>query len=170
MSAVALSACSGPSAAQSVKTELPDLTSKGLASFECGTGKAIGGSFQAPTDPQFVAECWTGAPADEFRDVANSIQDAVLQATSGQDVTGDVCAADSLTTQGGIACRAVLVSKGGTSVIVRTVVVLADPGKALADLPANPTQDQIHALLKGAQIEVLVGTEPAIQPTASPTS
>jgi len=166
---LALAACSGPSAAESVKGELPDLTSKGFTSFECGTGKAIGGSFQAPTDPQFEAQCWTGSPQDEFRDIANSVQDDVTLATSGQDVTGDVCPADSLTTQGGIACRAVLVTKGDTSVLVRTVVILADPATALAKLPANPTQDQIHSLLKGADLEVLVGTEPANQSPASPT-
>jgi hypothetical protein len=89
------------------------------------------------------------------------------------DITSDVCPADALGTTGGIACRAVLVTKGDSAVVVRTVVVLADPESALKDLPDKPTQEQIHDTIAGAAVEVLVGTQPTSDgatPSASPTA
>ena len=172
--ALALAACSGSSdeAAKKAANELPDLTTIGLTEFPCGEGTAIGGSFQAPEDP-YVAQCWKGSPAGKtFLDVANSAQDAVTTSTGGVDITSDVCPADALGTTGGIACRAVLVTEGKSSVVVRTVVVLADPETALKDLPDNPTQQQIQETIAGAAVEVLVGTQPTTdgttpQPSAS---
>ena len=81
------------------------------------------------------------------------------------DITSDVCPADALGTTGGIACRAVLVTEGESSVVVRTVVVLADPENALKDLPENPTQEQIQETIAGAAVEVLVGTQPTTDET-----
>ena len=113
---------SDEAAARRRQDELPDLTSLGLTEFPCGDGKAIGGSFQAPEDP-YVAQCWKGSPAGKtFLDVANSAQDAVTASTGGVNITSDVCPADALGTTGGIACRAVLVTEGKSSVVVRTVV------------------------------------------------
>jgi hypothetical protein len=167
VAAAALTACSAPAdeLANTVAGQLPDLTPQGLTSFECGSGDAIGGSFQEPNEP-YVAECWQGSPAGKtFLDVANSTQDAVIQATGGTDVTADACPEDSLSSAGGIACRAALVTKGTETILVRTVVVLADPSTALAGLPQDPTQDQINEQISGAAVEVLVGTQ---SPTASP--
>ena len=86
VAAIALAACSAPAdeLANTVAGQLPDLTSRGLTSFECGSGDAIGGSFQQPKDP-YVAECWKGSPAGKtFLDIANSTQAAVIQATGGR--------------------------------------------------------------------------------------
>jgi len=168
-----LAGCSGgdaDAAAKTVAGQMPDLSSQGLTSFSCGTGNAIGGSFQAPAEP-FVAQCWKGSPSGSFLDVANATQDAVLAATGGVNVTSDVCPEDALSAAGGIACRAVLVTDADSSVVVRTVAVLADPATVLKDLPANPTQDQIHAAIEGAAIEVLVGTQSPTEDSAtSPTA
>ena len=164
-----LAGCSGGSdaAAKTVADQLPDLTSLGLTSFECGSGDAIAGSFQAPAAP-FVAECWEGSPAGKtFLDIANSTQDAVMSATGGVNVTDDACPADSLSAAGGISCRAVLVTEGDSTVLVRTVVVLADPSTTLAGLPQDPTQDQVNEAIAGAPVEVLVGTQSPTGPTAS---
>jgi len=158
----ALAACSAPAneLPNTVAGQLPDLTSLGLTSFECGSGDAIGGSFQEPKDP-YVAECWKGSPQGKtFLDIANSTQASVIQATGGSDATSDACPEDSLSSAGGISCRAALVTKGSQMVLVRTVVVLADPSAALTGLPQNPTQDQINEKISGAAVEVLVGTQP----------
>ena len=165
--ALSLAACSSndDAAAKQAAAQLPDLTSLGLTEFPCGDGDAIGGSFQAPEDP-YVAQCWKGSPTGKtFLDVANSAQDAVTTSTGGVDITSDVCPADALGTTGGIACRAVLVTEGESSVVVRTVVVLADPENALKDLPDNPTQEQIQETIAGAAVEVLVGTQPTTDGT-----
>ena len=166
---VALSGCSGggsDAAAKTVAGQLPDLTAQGLTSFACGTGSAIGGSFQAPVEP-YVAECWKGSPSGSFLDVANDVQDAVLTATGGTNVTSDVCPEDALSAGGGISCRAVLVTDGDSSVVVRTVAVLADPAAVLKDLPQNPTQQQVHEAIAGAAVEVLVGTQSATEESSS---
>ena len=107
--------------------------------------------------------------------MANSAQDAATASTGGVDIESDVCPADALGTTGGIACRAVFVTEGDSAVVVRTVVVLADPETALKDLPDNPTQEQIHDTIAGAAVEVLVGTQPTTdgttpQPSASASS
>lgn len=164
-----LAGCSSDSdaAANTVAEQLPDLTSLGLTSFECGSGDAIAGSFQAPESP-YVAECWEGSPASKsFLDIANSTQDAVISATGGVNVTEDACPEDSLSAAGGIACRAALVTEGDSTVLVRTVVVLADPSTTLADLPQNPTQDQVNEAIAGAPVEVLVGTQSPTGPASS---
>lgn len=161
VAALALAACSShdDAAAKKAADELPDLTTLGLVEFPCGEGDAIGASFQQPVDP-YVAQCWKGSPAGKtFLDVANSTQDAVIQATDGVNITDDVCPADALSAGGGIACRAALVTEGKSTVVVRSVVVLADPDTVLKDLPDKPTQDQINAVLEGAAVEVLVGTQ-----------
>ena len=167
VAALALAACSPHDAAAAKKaaSELPDLTSLGLTTFPCGDGKAIGGSFQAPKDP-YVAECWKGSPQGKtFLDIANSAQDAAILSTGGENITADVCAADALSAGGGIACRAVLVTQGKSSVVVRTVVVLANPDAVLNGLPDKPTQEQINKALVGAAVEVLVGTQPTTDGT-----
>lgn len=163
-----LTACSNSSddLAAKVGGQLPDLTSQGLESFPCGDGDAIGGSFQAPKEP-YVAECWTGSPSGTFLDVANSAADAVALATGGSNVTSEACPDDAFSAAGGIACRAALVTEGDASVLVRTVVVLAEPKQVLANLPEEPTQEQIREALKGASIEVMIGTE---SPTAAESS
>ena len=174
VAALALAACSSndDAAAKQAAGQLPDLTSVGLTEFPCGDGAAIGGSFQKPVDP-YVAQCWKGSPAGKtFLDVANSAQDAVTASTGGVDITSDVCPADALGTTGGIACRAVLVTEGDSSVVVRTVTVLADPETALKDLPDKPTQEQIQQTIAGAAVEVLVGTQPTTDgttPSAKPS-
>jgi hypothetical protein len=169
--AATLAGCSSDSdaLANKVAGELPDLTADGLTTFECGSGQAIGGSFQSPADP-YVAQCWKGSPDKTFQDVANSVADDVALATGGQNVTSDVCPDDALSAAGGIACRAALVTDGDQSVLVRTVVVLADPETVLKDLSENPTQDQINEAVTGAAVEVLVGTQSPTEPASSPTT
>ncbi len=167
VAALALSACSSAdndAAAKKAAGELPDLTSVGLTEFPCGDGDAIGASFQEPVDP-YVAQCWKGSPEKTFLDVANSVQDAVILSTGGVNITDDVCPADALSAGGGIACRAALVTEGESTVVVRSVVVLAEPDTVLADLPDNPTQEQIQQVLAGAAVEVLVGTQPTTDGT-----
>lgn len=163
-----LTACSNSSddLAAEVGAKLPDLTSQELESFPCGDGDAIGGSFQTPEEP-YVAQCWRGSPAQTFLDVANSIADEVALATGGSNVTSDACPEDSFSVAGGIACRAALVTDGDASVLVRSVVVLSEPRKVLENLPEEPTQEQIREALKGASVEVLIGTQ---SPTASESS
>ncbi len=158
---VALTACSNDPdrLAGDVGGKLPDLTSQGLETFGCGEGTAIGATFQAPEEP-YRAQCWKGSPTGTFLDVANAIADAVIRATEGSNVTSEACPEDAFGVGGGIACRAALVTKGDSSVLVRTVVVLSDPKAVLEKLPEEPTQEQVREALEGAAIEVLVGTEP----------
>lgn len=173
LGALALAACSSSSdeAAKAAAEALPDLSAQGLESFACGDGEAIGGTFQAPEDP-YVAECWKGAPEGTFLDVANQSQDAVLAETGGVNITSDVCPEDAFGVGGGIACRATLVTEGDSSVVVRTVVVVVNPEDVLADLPDDPSQGELEEALKGAEVEVLVGTQPTTEaePEASPTA
>ena len=168
-----LAACSSGAddLAAQVGGKLPELTSQGLESFPCGEGDAIGGSVQAPKDP-YVAQCWKGSPNDTFLDVANATADAVALATGGSNVTSEACPEDAFGVGGGIACRAALVTEGDSSVLVRTVVVLSDPKTVLASLPEDPSQEQIREALKGASVEVLIGTESptAYQRTPEPSA
>jgi len=167
--ALALAACSSDAdaAANKAAEALPDLSSQGLTSFECGTGEAVGGTFQKPEAP-YKAECWTGSPDTTFLDIANASQDAVILATGGTDVTAEACQEDAFGDGGGIACRAVLVTEGDSTVLVRTVVVLTDPNAVIAELPENPTTEQVNEALTGAPLEVLVGTEPTASAAPSP--
>jgi hypothetical protein len=168
--ALMLSACSSDTdaAAKAAAEALPDLTEQGLEPFTCGEGDAIAGTFQVPEAP-YVAECWKGAPDATFLDVANETQDAVLAATGGTNITAEVCPEDAFGVGGGIACRAVLVTEGDSTVIVRTVSIVANAEEVLAVLPQDPSQDELEEALKGAQVEVLVGTEPTTGPSPSPS-
>jgi hypothetical protein len=154
---VVLAGCSGSSVADDVNGALPDLSPLGLETFECGTGEAIGGSFQQPQEG-YVAQCWRGAPAgDSFIDVANIVQDEVRLATGGVDATATYCPEDALGDVGGIACR---VTEVDSEVLVRTVVILSDIDSVLDGLPDEPTDADVQAALLGAPVEILVGTEP----------
>ena len=172
--AVLLAGCSSSgSLASDVADQLPDLTEQGFTSFECGDGDAIGESFQEPAEGDYVAQCWVGSPSGTYLDAVQLTHNKVLEETGGVDLTASVCPADSLTAAGGIACRAAYIERGGESVLVRTVVILAEPREVLADLPESPTQEDILTALVGAKVEILVGTEPTTQggtpaPSATP--
>lgn len=168
LGAVFLAGCGSDdtSLAAEVATQLPDLSEQGYASFECGAGEAIGESFQEPADPAYVAQCWVGSPDGTYLDAAQLTHNDVLAATGGVDVTGNACLEDSLNVAGGIACRAAYVQRDGQSVLVRTVVVLANPLEVLGELPEEPSQEEVFEALAGAKVEILVGTEPT---TASPS-
>jgi len=170
--ALALTGCSGndQSLAAEVTGQLPDLADQGLVGFVCGTGEAIGATFQAPAEGDFGAECWKGAPSGTFLDVVNVAHDKVMVATSGFNYTSEACPEDAFGAGGGIACRATYVERDGEQVLVRVVAVLADPRTVLGDLPEDPTQEQIREALAGARIEVLVGTEPLVTNPVEPTA
>ncbi len=158
--ALAVAGCSAPTAADEAREQLPDLSGFGLASFECGTGRALGSDFTPPSDDTYVAQCWAGSATSGIDTLADDVQREVLAATGGEDVSAEACARDASSGSASVACRAVLVTKVDTRVLVRTLVVLADIDALLADLPDNPTDAEIDAALNGADVEVLVGTEP----------
>jgi hypothetical protein len=162
LGAVLLAGCGSDdtSLAAEVATQLPDLSGQGYTSFECGDGEAIGDSFQEPEDATYVAQCWVGSPDGTYLDAAQLTHNEVLAATGGVDVTGNACLEDSLNVAGGIACRAAYVQRDGQAVLVRTVVVLADPLEVLGELPEDPSQEEVFQALAGAKVEILVGTEP----------
>ena len=72
----------------------------------------------------------------------------------------------------GIACRAVYVGSDGDDVLVRILVTVVNIEEVIAKLPAEPTADDVVIALKGAQLEVLIGTEPVsdAEPAASPSA
>lgn len=138
---------------------LPELGRLGLERIECADGAALGEVFIAPESP-YVAECWQGARESAFTITAHEVHDAVLAATQGIDVTDMACPKDVFNATAGIACRATYVGEEGNNVLVRVIVVLADPSGVVATMPASPGPEDIENALTGAQIEVLVGTEP----------
>ena len=167
-----LAGCTSSTAtAEEVGTQLPSLESMGFTAFECGTGDNIDHTFDLPEDP-YVAQCWEGAPQDPFVTVAESILTEVMLATTGADVSDKACPADVLNETAGIACRAVYVGSDGDDVLVRILVTVVNIEDVIAKLPAEPTQDDVLVALQGAQLEVLIGTEPVTDaaPAASPTS
>lgn len=176
-SAFALAGCSSePPIAETVAGQLPDLTEYGYAAVECGTGTAINEDFIAPEAP-YVAQCWEGAQDDPFVWVVDDLKVSVIQATEGVDASAQACAEDVLNETAGIACRAVYVGEDGNDVLVRIIVALADIDAVMAKVPAeDPTSEDVIAALAGAELEVLIGTEPipdagsSLDPSASPSS
>jgi hypothetical protein len=158
---VALAACGTPASERAIEA-FPDLSDEGFTQFECGTGDAIGAQFQPPQDEQFGAQCWSGAPGKPYTDYANDVVDQVVVETEGLDVSASVCPEDLLSQTSAVACRAVQVEGEGEGedVLLRIVVLLRNLDDVLAALPEEPTPEQITAVLEGADIELLVGTEP----------
>lgn len=171
VAALLLAGCSsGPTAAETVVEHLPDLSSQGFTTLVCEDSAVFGEDFVAPTAPH-VAQCWTGAPEDPFVWVANDLRDQLVTATGGTDVSEQACAKDVLNETTGIACRAVYVGEAGDDVLVRIVVTLADAEAVLGQVPAeNVTSEDVIAALTGAELEVLIGTEPIPDAPASPAS
>lgn len=148
---------------QTVGEQLPELSGLGLTAFDCGQGVAIGDEFLKPAAPH-IANCWEGERGVAFTLTATEIADLTAVQTGGVDVTAQACPADVFNASTGIACRALYVGQEGDDVLVRVIVVLSDPAGAVAKLPADPNGDDVDAVLQGAHIEVLIGTEPV--PTA----
>lgn len=169
VAAVLLSGCaSGPSVAETVPDQLPDLAAQGYTAFECDQSAVFGADFVEPSAP-YVAQCWTGAPDDPFVWVANDLLDEVVLATEGVDVSQQACAKDVLNETTGIACRAVYVGEEGNDVLVRIIVTLADAAAVLGQVPEEDvTADDVIAALTGAELEVLIGTEPIPEASATP--
>lgn len=159
-----------PPVAQTVATQLPDLTSQGLEAFDCGSGAVIAENFTQPQEP-YKAQCWKGNPDTPFTQMASIIAREVADATGGLDVTTQACPADVLNAQEGIACRAVYVGEQGNDTLVRVIVVIADLEAVLSKVPEfSPTPDDVTNALVGADIEVLVGSEPLSAASASPAA
>jgi hypothetical protein len=168
-SALLLAGCSSePPVAETVASQLPDLSEYGYTEFECGSGVTINDDFISP-EPPYVAHCWKGAQDDPFVWVADDLKTSVVQATEGVDATAQACAEDVLNEAAGIACRAVYVGKEGNEVLVRIIVTLADIDAVMAKVPGeNPTSEDVVAALAGADLEVLIGTEPIPAQGATP--
>lgn len=156
--ALALAGCSAP-VAETVGAKLPDLSEYGYAEFACAEGTTFGETFQAPEEP-YRAQCWEGTQNDPFVWVADDLRTSVSQETGGVDASAQACPDDVLNEVSGIACRAVYVGKEGDEVLVRIIVVLSDIEAVMAKLPEEPTSDDVIQSLYGADVEVLIGTEP----------
>ena len=164
-----LAGCTSSSAvAEEVGTQLPSLESMGFTEFECGTGDNIDQTFELPEAP-YVVQCWEGTPEDPFVTVAETILTEVITATQGADVSDKACPADVLNETAGIACRAVYVGSEGDDVLVRILVTVVNIDEVIAKLPAEPTADDVVIALKGAEVEVLIGTEPVSDAAPAPS-
>lgn len=176
-SALALAGCSSePPVAETVASQLPDLSGYGYTEFECGTGVTLNDVFIAPEAP-YVAHCWEGAQESPFVWVADDLKATVIQATEGVDATREACPEDVLNETTGIACRAVYVGKEGNEVLVRIIVTLSDIASVMAKVPdEDPTSQDVISALANAELEVLIGTEPispagaTSTPSASPSA
>lgn len=158
---LALGAC-GASAQDVAVDNFPDLTERGYASVDCGSGEVLS-DVPAPTADTAAMECWEGAPGVPFYTAADEIASRIMIDTEGQDLTDTACPEDFLNDAGGVACRAVLVGDEGDQVVVTIVVALADVLSILDVLPEEPTQPEIDEALRDAQIEVLIGTDPVAE-------
>lgn len=156
---LALAGCTSQSVAERVGGQLPDLAEYGYEQFECGTGVTIGELFKAPEEP-YRAQCWRGAKDDPFTWVADDLRTALVQATGGVDASSVACPKDVLNETAGVACRAVYVGTEGDDVLVRVIVTLPDIDAVIAKVPEDPTPDDVVNALYGADVEVLIGTEP----------
>jgi hypothetical protein len=158
--ALTLAGCSSePSVAETVAGQLPDLSEYGYTEFECGTGTTIDDAFIVPEEP-YVAHCWKGTQEDPFPWVADDLMTGIIQDTEGINATAQACDEDVLNEAAGIACRAVYVGSEGNDVLVRVIVTLSE----------NPTSEDVIAALAGAELEVLIGTEPIPGPGTSSTA
>ncbi len=152
--AVALAGCSS-----TPRVDLPDLSGMGLAPAACDDTVQLAG---IPTDqPGAELQCWTGSPGDGFIATADAIRDVLVEDTAGEDVSGALCWSDTLTDTEGSACRAVLVGGVDDGVVVSAVVALRDPAEVTAGLPDDPSEEQVTTAIAGADVEVLVFSEPA---------
>ncbi|WP_156162340.1 hypothetical protein [Demequina iriomotensis] len=160
LAAAALAACG----ASTPDTELPDLSGLGLASTPCEDTEQMAGI--VADQPDAVLACWTGAPEDGFVDAADAVLDLVLAANpDAEDVTGALCWDDTVTDAEASACRAVLVGDLEDGSIVSAVVALADPAGVVGGISDEPTEDEVAEALAGADVEVLVFSEPAAAET-----
>lgn len=139
---------------------LPDLSVQGLTRMECGAS-SVWGSELEPASRPYVQECWKGSPELPFDQEAEDIMYTIMAATDARDVSDLVCPEDAFYDTAAVACRAALDGE----VLYRTVVALTDPGSVVGALPDEPTEAEIDAALKGADVEVLVATEPAPEPS-----
>jgi hypothetical protein len=168
---VLLAGCtSEPDVAETVAGQLPDLSEYGYTSFECGTGVTIDDNFMTP-EPPYTAQCWEGTQEDPFVWVADDLKASVIQETGGVDATAQACDQDVLNETAGIACRAVYVGEEGNEVLVRIIVTLSDIDAVMEKVPAeDPTSEDVIAALAGADLEVLIGTEPIQATGATPSA
>ncbi|MDN4476492.1 hypothetical protein QQX09_11565 [Demequina sp. SYSU T00192] len=145
-------------------TELSDLTALGLESVPCEDTVQMAGI--QSDDDQAVIECWTGAPDDGIIATADAVLEALLADNAGaEDVSAALCWDDTVTDAEASACRAILVGDTTDGAVVSAVLALKDPGAVIGELPDAPTDDEVEAALAGADVEVLVFSEPASSET-----
>ena len=149
---LALTACSGPSQAERAADQLPDLTSDGLTSVDCGD---LQQDALTPVEDPYVRECWTGAPAEAFDALADDVIGSITAATDAEDVTAFICPDDVIIADVAFACRAAY----DDEVMYRVVVSLPDPAAVVDQIPDEPTDDQIAQAAAGQPVEVVVQTE-----------
>ena len=152
--ALALAGCSSVP-----DVELPDIADLGLEPIACADTATMGGLPIDGDDTQ--AECWIGTPEDGFIRVADSVRDLLLESTGGEDITEALCWDDTLTDVEGSACRAVLVGDTESGAVASVIIAMTDAAAVTADLADEPSEEDVDAAISGAEIEVMVFSEPA---------
>ncbi|WP_296666281.1 hypothetical protein [Demequina sp.] len=153
-SAVLLTACTSIP-----EVDLPDLAALGLDPVSCEDTVQMAGIAAEGAESQL--ECWAGSPESGYIVTAESILALLVDSTGGDDVSEALCWEDTLTDTEGSACRAVLVGSTEDGAVVSAVVALEDPSAVTGDLGDAPSDDEVAAAISGADIEVLVFSEPA---------
>ncbi|WP_062464262.1 hypothetical protein [Demequina soli] len=158
--AATLAACGSPTP----DTTLPDLSGLGLEAVSCDDTTKMAGIGAEAADAEVA--CWTGTPDGTFITTADAIlKDLLADNAGGEDVSKALCWDDSVNGDDASACRAILVGDVTDGMIVSTVVALKDPAAVLGGLSDNPTDDEVAKALTGADVEVLVFSEPAADET-----
>ncbi len=153
--ALLVAGCGGSQEAVAAADSLPDLSSQGLERIDCLESSVWGDELERAKGP-WTQECWRGSPQLPFDQEADDIQYTILAATDAQDVTAVICPEDALYDTAAVACRAA----ADDAVLYRTVVALTDPLAIVGALPDAPSEAEIDEALVGAQVEILVSTEP----------
>ncbi|WP_062313641.1 hypothetical protein [Demequina rhizosphaerae] len=145
-------------------TELSDLSGLGLEKVECADTVQMAGI--ESDDDEAVIECWTGAPDAGLLATADAVLELLLADNSGaEDVSAALCWDDTVTDAEASACRAILVGDTTDGAVVSAVLALKDPVSVIGELSDDPTDDEVESALAGADVEVLVFSEPASSET-----
>ncbi|WP_144018605.1 hypothetical protein [Demequina sp. NBRC 110051] len=150
--ALAAAGCTGPAQAERAADNLPDLTSDGLTTIDCGE---LQQDALTPVEDPYVRQCWTGAPDVAFDALADDVIGSITSATDAEDVTAFICPDDVIIADVAFACRAAY----DDEVMYRVVVSLPDPAAVVDQLPDEPTDAEIEQAAAGQSVEVVVQTE-----------
>ncbi|WP_062289107.1 hypothetical protein [Demequina phytophila] len=160
LAAATLTACGS----STPDTELSDLSGLGLTAADCSDTVQMAGI--ESDDPGAVVECWTGSPEDGLIATADAtLAQLLADNPDGDDVTEALCWDDTLTDAEASACRAILVGSTSDGAVVSAVLALKDPAAVIGAISDDPTEAEIEEALTGAEIEVLVFSEPAASET-----